>query len=75
MDWDEKGNVIATAIATGDEYLIDTYDKGEETFSLLHEEVEISGWCRKKGGKKMVVIKTYRQARGETDSAVIKLNE
>ena len=63
MDWDKKGYVSATAIATPDEneYVIDSHDKGEELLGLLQEEVEVSGELRKKGNKKIIKVKKYKK--------------
>lgn len=63
--WDEKGNVTTTAIATHDEneYVIDGQENGEKYLDLLRKEVEIKGWLREKGGKKLIKIKTFRAVR------------
>lgn len=60
VDWDSEGKVIATAISTHheDEYLIIEGENTGVINSLLNEEVEITGWSKKKGGKKMVKVKT-----------------
>ncbi|HAX98130.1 MAG TPA: hypothetical protein DCY12_04380 [Candidatus Atribacteria bacterium] len=60
VDWDSEGKVIATAISTHheDEYLIVEGETTGGINSLLNEEVEITGWCKKKGDKKIVKVKT-----------------
>lgn len=58
VDWDEKGSAIAVAVATHneEEYFINPDERSEELFSLLREEVEISGQYRKKRGKKTISV-------------------
>jgi hypothetical protein len=62
-DWDDKGNVIATAIATDDEdeYLISGQKTTENYLDLLCKEVEVTGWFTKKGDKKILSIETYKK--------------
>ena len=61
-DWDEKGNVIATAIATDDEdeYLLSDQETTEKYLDLLREEVEVKGWFSEKGAKKILIIRTCK---------------
>jgi len=60
VDWDAEGKVIATAISTHleDEYLIMDEENIREMHNLINDEVEITGWCKRKGGKKMIKVKT-----------------
>ena len=60
VDWDQKGKVVATAISTHneEEYLIIDKADPDRVNSLLNEEVEITGWVKKRGKKKMVEIIT-----------------
>ncbi|MCX8012530.1 MAG: hypothetical protein N3A64_05210 [Desulfobacterota bacterium] len=62
VDWDQKGNVIATAISTHneEEYLIIDKIDPERINLLLNEEVEITGWVKKKGKKKMIEVITCK---------------
>ena len=51
-DWDSNGNVISLAIATGDEqeYLIENHRQIANLWTLLRQEVVVTGSirCRKK---------------------------
>jgi hypothetical protein len=60
VDWDSEGKVIATAISTHheDEYLIVDEENTIEMNNLINEEVELTGIYRKKGGKKIIKVKT-----------------
>jgi len=62
-DWDEHGNVIATAIATDDEgeYVISGQQTTEKYLALLRKEVEVRGWVRGEGGRKIITIETYKK--------------
>jgi hypothetical protein len=61
-DWDVKGNVISTAIATHseEEYLIESEWSGHTYVGLLQKQVELKGWIREEGEKKVITIKTCR---------------
>ena len=60
VDWDEKGNVIAAAIATRDEdeYRIEKSGMGEKLLGLIHEVVNVSGEVRTQEGRKIIKVKT-----------------
>ena len=55
-EWDDKGEVIAIAIATHDEdeYLMDGKVDAEKHFDLLRREVEVRGWPREEAGRKII---------------------
>jgi len=62
-NWDEKGNVISTAIATHteEEYAIESGEWSGHTYvGLLQKQVELKGWVREEGDKKVLTIKTCR---------------
>lgn len=62
VDWDQKGKVVATAISTHneEEYLIIDKVNPERINLLLNEEVEITGWVKKKGKKKILEVITCK---------------
>jgi len=68
VDWDQKGKVVATAISTHneEEYLIIDKADPERVNLLINEEVEITGWVKKRGKKKMVEVITCKPV--NTDS-------
>jgi len=59
VDWDEKGNVVATAISTHteEEYLVINDSKGKELLNLIQEAVEVSGLVRELVGIKVSTVK------------------
>jgi len=59
VDWDEKGNVVATAISTHteEEYLVINDSKGKELLNLIQEAVEVSGLVRELVGIKITTVK------------------
>jgi 5S rRNA maturation endonuclease (ribonuclease M5) len=62
VDWDGKGNVIATAISTyfEEEYLIDDTAWGEELIAFLRQKVKVSGFIiQKANGTKVITVKHY----------------
>ena len=56
-DWDEKGNVIATAVSTHQEefYIIESSGKGEELKAFLRNEVEVRGQVKGQKEKRINV--------------------
>jgi 5S rRNA maturation endonuclease (ribonuclease M5) len=62
VDWDDKGNVIATAISTHleEEYLVDQNAWGEALLAFLRQRVKVSGSIiLKEDGKKVITVKKY----------------
>ena len=62
VDWDDKGNVTATAISTHleEEYLVDQDAWGEALLAFLRQRVKVSGSVvLKKDGKKVITVKKY----------------
>jgi 5S rRNA maturation endonuclease (ribonuclease M5) len=62
VDWDDKGNVTATAISTHleEEYLVDQDAWGEALLAFLRQRVKVSGSVAlKKDGKKVITVKKY----------------
>ena len=62
VDWDEKGNVTATAISTHfeEEYLVDDSAWGEELIAFLRQRAKVSGSIiQKANGKKVITVKHY----------------
>ncbi|MGD8914991.1 MAG: hypothetical protein PVH35_00240 [Syntrophobacterales bacterium] len=62
VDWDDKGNVTATAISTHleEEYLIDQNAWGEALLAFLRQRVKVSGSIiLKEDGKKVITVKNY----------------
>ena len=62
VDWDDKGNVTATAILTHleEEYLVDQDAWGEALLAFLRQRVKVSGSVAlKKDGKKVITVKKY----------------
>ena len=61
-DWDEKGNVVAVAISTYDEfdYLIESNEKEKELKAFIREEVEASGILTEEKNRLLMKIKGYR---------------
>lgn len=59
--WDERGNVVAVAIATHDEneYLVDNKEKGTQLLELIREEVEVVGDIEDENEKRMVTVQRY----------------
>ena len=62
VEWNEKGNVTATAISTNyeEEYLIDQNAWGEALLAFLRERVKVSGSIiQNKNGKKIITVSKY----------------
>ena len=62
VDWDDKGNVTATAISTHleEEYLVDQNAWGEALLAFLRQRVKVSGSIvLKEDGKKIITVKKY----------------
>ena len=62
VEWDEKGNVTATAISTHfeEEYLVDQNAWGEALLAFLRERVKVSGSItQNKNGKKIIAVGKY----------------
>ena len=62
VDWDDKGNVIATAISTQleEEYLVEQNAWGEALLAFLRQRVKVSGSVAvKEGGRKVITVKRY----------------
>jgi len=62
VDWDDKGNVTATAISTHleEEYLVDQNAWGEALLAFLRQRVKVSGSVvLQAGGKKVITVKNY----------------
>ena len=62
VDWDEKGNVTATAISTQleEEYLVEQNAWGEALLAFLRQRVKVSGSVAvKDDGKKIITVKRY----------------
>ena len=62
VDWDDKGNVTATAISTHleEEYLVDQNVRGEALLAFLRERVKVSGLVMEnESGKKVITVKNY----------------
>ncbi|UCG20651.1 MAG: hypothetical protein JSU80_13175 [Deltaproteobacteria bacterium] len=62
VDWDDKGNVTATAISTHleEEYLVDQNAWGEALLAFLRQRVKVSGSIfLKEDGKKVITVRKY----------------
>jgi len=62
VDWDDKGNVTATAISTHleEEYLVEQNAWGEALLAFLRQRVKVSGsLVLKEDGKKVISVKRY----------------
>ena len=62
VDWDEKGNVTATAISTQleEEYLVEQNAWREALLAFLRQRVKVSGSVAvKDDGKKIITVKRY----------------
>lgn len=62
VDWDDKGNVTATAISTHleEEFLVDQNAWGEALLAFLRQRVKVSGSVVLKGdGKKIITVNKY----------------
>jgi hypothetical protein len=62
VDWDEKGNVTATAISTHleEEFLVDQNAWGEALLAFLRQRVKVSGSVvLKEDGKKVITVDRY----------------
>jgi hypothetical protein len=62
VDWDDKGNVTATAISTHleEEYLVDQNAWGEALLAFLRQRVKVSGSIVvKEDGKKVITVNKY----------------
>jgi hypothetical protein len=63
VDWDEDGNVLATAISSQDEheYFVELDKKGEKMLGLIRRGIEVRGVVRKIiKGRKTITVKSYR---------------
>ena len=62
VDWDDKGNVTATAISTHleEEFVVDQNAWGEALLAFLRQRVKVSGSVvLQEGGKKVITVKNY----------------
>jgi hypothetical protein len=62
VDWDDKGNVTATAISTHfeEDYLVDQNVWGEALIAFLRQKVKVSGSVvQNKNGKKSITVEKY----------------
>jgi hypothetical protein len=62
VDWDDKGNVTATAISTHleEEFLVDQNVWGEALLAFLRQRVKVSGSVAlKEDGKKVITVNKY----------------
>jgi hypothetical protein len=62
VDWDDKGNVTATAISTHleEEFLVDQNAWGEALLAFLRQRVKVSGSIvLKEDGKKVITVNKY----------------
>jgi hypothetical protein len=62
VDWDEKGNVTATAISTyfEDEYLVDQNAWGEALLAFLRQRVKVSGsLIQNENGQSIITVGKY----------------
>jgi hypothetical protein len=62
VDWDDKGNVTATAISTHleEEFVVDQNAWGEALLAFLRQRVKVSGSVvLKEDGKKVITVKRY----------------
>ena len=62
VDWDEKGNVTATAISTyfEEEYLVDQNAWGEALLAFLRQRVKVSGSIiQNENGKNIITVGKY----------------
>ena len=68
VDWDEDGNVLATAISSQDEhqYFVELDKKGKKMLGLIRRGIEVSGVVRKIiKGRKTITVKSYRLKTGD----------
>ena len=68
VDWDEDGNVLATAISSQDEheYFVELDKKGKKMLGLIRRGIEVSGVVRKIiKGRKTIAVKSYRLKTGD----------
>ena len=62
VDWDEKGNIIKTAVSTyfEEEYLIEKNVRGEALLPFLRQKVKVIGFVRMdERGRKVVRVEEY----------------
>jgi hypothetical protein len=62
VDWDDRGNITATAISTHleEEYLVDQNAWGEALLAYLRQRVKVSGSIiLKEDGKKVITVKRF----------------
>ena len=62
VDWDDKGNVTATAISTHfeEEYLVDQNARGEALLAFLRQRVKVFGSIvENEKGKKIITVSKY----------------
>ena len=65
-EWDEGGNITATAISTyfEEEYLIDQNPRGKELLAFLRQKVEVIGLVRTGDrGRKVITVEEYEVIR------------
>jgi hypothetical protein len=65
VDWDDGGKATAVAASTfeEEEYLLDYSKKIDRLLSLIHKEVEVTGYVREKNGKKTMTVKEFHLKR------------
>ena len=62
VDWDERGNIIETAVSTyfEEEYLIERNARGEALLPFLRQKVKVIGLVRMNDrGRKVVRVEEY----------------
>jgi hypothetical protein len=62
VDWDDRGSITATAIATHfeEEYLIYQNEWGEELLAFLRQKVKVIGFVSEdERGKRIITVKEY----------------
>ena len=62
VEWDKKGNVIATAICTYNEveYMVDRDEIGNQLLSNIRKKIEARGLVIREKEKKKIKIQNYR---------------
>lgn len=62
VDWDDRGNIIGTAVSTyfEEEYFIDHNPLGDELLAFVRQRVKVSGSVRQhESGQKVITVKKY----------------
>ena len=62
VDWDERGNIIETAVSTyfEEEYLIERNARGEALLPFLRQKVKVAGVVRMDDrGRKIITVEEY----------------